>query len=190
MWIVLLRNGSANRMRFRGHVIEEPPNHDSRYLFMKEISPILLPKIMTDDRLSGGNTRKKYLDRRKKKNVPVTKESRALLRQSVQQYQSAPICFSAARRDESCPHIRTLLKNFRMAEPAESAQSLALDALNSRRFTLAAEIYEKFISQHGPNFKTYILLADAYAKGERLQEAVEAYSTAFRLDSNPSIGLR
>jgi len=70
-----------------------------------------------------------------------------------------------------------------MAEPAESAQSLALDALNSRRFTLAAEIYEKFISQHGPNFKTYILLADAYAKGERLQEAVEAYSTAFRLES-------
>ena len=70
-----------------------------------------------------------------------------------------------------------------MAEPAESAQSLALDALNSRRFTLAAEIYEKFISQHGPNFKTYILLGDAYAKGERLQEAVEAYSTAFRLES-------
>ena len=63
---------------------------------------------------------------------------------------------------------------------AESAQDLAQEALNSRRFTLAAEIYEKFISQHGPSFKTYILLADAYAKGERLKEAVDAYSVAFR----------
>ena len=76
MWIVLLRNGSANRMRVRGHVIEEPSNHDSRYLFMKEISPILLPKIMTDDRLSGGNTRKKYLDRREQKKMSRLRRNR------------------------------------------------------------------------------------------------------------------
>ena len=63
---------------------------------------------------------------------------------------------------------------------AESAQDLAQEALNSRRYTLAAEIYEKYVSQHGPNFKTYIMLADAYAKGERLKEAVDTYSVAFR----------
>ena len=62
----------------------------------------------------------------------------------------------------------------------ESVQELAQEAYNSRKFSLAAEIYEKFISQHGPNFKTLILLADAYARGERLQEAVDTYSKAFR----------
>ena len=64
----------------------------------------------------------------------------------------------------------------------DDTDELGREAVRSHQFGLAAEIYEKHISQHGPSFKTCLMLADSYAKGERLQEAVDAYATAFRYE--------
>jgi len=67
-------------------------------------------------------------------------------------------------------------------EHEENTQDLAQKAINSQHFQLASEIFERHISQHGPSFKLYVHLGDAYSKGERLQEAVDAYIAAFRLE--------
>ena len=76
---------------------------------------------------------------------------------------------------------------FRTPEPSaatrareDAAQDLAQDAMNSKSFHLACEIFERHISQYGPSFRLYLLLGDAYAKGERFQEAIDAYIAAYR----------
>jgi len=78
---------------------------------------------------------------------------------------------------------------FRTPEPSaatrareDAAQDLAQDAMNSKSFHLACEIFERHISQYGPSFRLYLLLGDAYAKGERFQEAIDAYIAAYRLE--------
>lgn len=58
---------------------------------------------------------------------------------------------------------------------------LARQAVSTKNFDLAAEIYGREIRQNGPKVKLYLGLADSHALNGDLKEAFQAYSVAFRL---------
>jgi len=58
---------------------------------------------------------------------------------------------------------------------------LARQAFSSRNFDLAAEIYERSISQHGPKCELLLGLGDSLAKGGQFSKAFITYSKACRV---------
>ena len=55
---------------------------------------------------------------------------------------------------------------------------LAKQAFSSRNFTLAAEIYDRNITEHGPTLELYMGLADSLARGGQFKLAFDAHSQA------------
>ena len=58
---------------------------------------------------------------------------------------------------------------------------LAKQAFSTKNFDLAAEIYERYLRDSGPNLDIYLGLADSYAKSGRIQESIQTYMKAYRL---------
>lgn len=58
---------------------------------------------------------------------------------------------------------------------------LARQAFSSKNFDLAAEIYERSISEHGPKSELLLGLADSLAKAGHFSKAFIAYSKAYRV---------
>lgn len=58
---------------------------------------------------------------------------------------------------------------------------LARQAFSTKKFGLAAEIYEGTIKENGPNADLFLGLADSFARGGQFTKSFEAYTNAFRL---------
>lgn len=58
---------------------------------------------------------------------------------------------------------------------------LAKQAFDTNNFELAADIYERTITENGPTTVLYLGLADSFARGKQFGKAFEAYSKAFKL---------
>jgi pentatricopeptide repeat protein len=58
---------------------------------------------------------------------------------------------------------------------------LARQAFSSRNYDLAADIYERSISEHGPKPELLLGLADCFAKAGHFEKAFTAYSKACRV---------
>ncbi|XP_074650832.1 LON peptidase N-terminal domain and RING finger protein 1-like [Tubulanus polymorphus] len=61
-------------------------------------------------------------------------------------------------------------------------ESLAREAFSSKNYDLAADIYQRNIIENGPKFHTYLGLADSYSRAGEFNRALEAYTTAIRID--------
>ena len=58
---------------------------------------------------------------------------------------------------------------------------LAVQAFTTNNYDLAAQIYERTITEYGPKLDLYLGLADSLAKSGDFKKAFEAYSNAYRL---------
>ena len=63
---------------------------------------------------------------------------------------------------------------------------LASQAFSSKNYDLAAEIYERSISENGPKTEYLLGLADSLAKGGNFSKAFGAYAKAYRVDGSIS----
>ncbi|KAL4230189.1 LON peptidase N-terminal domain and RING finger protein 3 [Mactra antiquata] len=67
---------------------------------------------------------------------------------------------------------------------------LAKQAFSSKNFDLAAEIYERSISENGPKPELLLGLADSFARGGNFEKAFQAYSKAYRVGPTTPKDLR
>lgn len=67
---------------------------------------------------------------------------------------------------------------------------MAREAFASRNYSLAAEIYERYIDQQTPNYEIFFGYGDSLSRCGRVREAIDVYSQCFRLGSVPLDSLK